>query len=249
MCVKFTLINSHPGPDVARQSTVPPHLVDQRGNSFRSSLIPFCAFDGNMTSLGHDIDGLGFPACDQFKPDIMDGHLCFTLDIKRMHSEDKARTAHGKGTGLWLLVDPGSYYLTGLSSSKEKTPRSIISTKNVIPEHYISYNINNLVRFTDHRAGVYMIGGIKKMAGTDAFLALSDDVKGCQKEEEKRCKKERFLKELEKQCGCVPWIFGPTLPGSQVRNPLFFARLSSEKFSRYLYFHLLRSTRTTAVQT
>ena len=55
----------YPGSDLARLSTVPPHLVDGRGNSFRSALIPFCAFDGNMTTLGQPIDGLDFPACNQ----------------------------------------------------------------------------------------------------------------------------------------------------------------------------------------
>ena len=55
----------YPGSDLARLSMVPPHLVDGRGNSFRSALIPFCAFDGNMTTLGQPIDGLDFPACNQ----------------------------------------------------------------------------------------------------------------------------------------------------------------------------------------
>ena len=86
-------------PEVALLSTVPPHLVDGKGNSFRSALIPFCAFDGNMSTLGQDIDGLDFPACNKFKPDIVDGRLCYTLELEKAHFEDKAKTAHGRGTG------------------------------------------------------------------------------------------------------------------------------------------------------
>ena len=78
------------------------------------------------------------------KPDIVE--LCYTLDVKEMQPAGKIKTAHGKGSGLWLSVDPGSYFLIGESKSKEKAPRNIISTKNIIPEHYISYSINNLVR-------------------------------------------------------------------------------------------------------
>ena len=134
----------YPGSDLARLSMVPPHLVDGRGNSFRSALIPFCAFDGNMTTLGQPIDGLDFPACNQTW--YCGCQLCYTLDVKEMQTEGKIKTAHGKGSGLLLLVDPGSYFLIGESKSKEKAPRNIISTKNIIPEHYISYSINNLVR-------------------------------------------------------------------------------------------------------
>ena len=111
---------------VALLSTVPPHLVDKKGNSFRSSLIPFCAFEGNMSTLGQDIDGLDFPACNMFKPDIVDGQLCYTLELEKAHLEDKTKTAHGRGTGLWFLVDPGSYFLLGQPESHEEEPGNII---------------------------------------------------------------------------------------------------------------------------
>ena len=205
-------------PEVALLSTVPPHLVDSKGNSFRSALIPFCAFDSNMSTLGQDIDGLDFPACNKFKADIVGGQLCYTLELEKAHLEDKAKTAHGRGTGLWILVDPGSYFLLGQPESQEEEPGNIISTKITIPKHYIYYRINNLVNYVDHRAGVYMIGSIKKMAGTDAFLALPDNTKGCQKENEMDCQKRTFLNELYDQCGCVPWAFSPALPSQVIAN-------------------------------
>ena len=45
------------------------------------------------------------------------------------------------------------------------------------------------------------------MVGTDSFLALSDEAKGCQIESTEECKRRRLKVEIQKQCGCLPWIF------------------------------------------
>jgi hypothetical protein len=43
---------------------------------------------------------------------------------------------------------------------------------------------------------------LKKMTGTDNYLALPDESKGCQIETEDKCRSRK----LEEQCGCVPWV-------------------------------------------
>jgi hypothetical protein len=42
---------------------------------------------------------------------------------------------------------------------------------------------------------------LKKITGTDNYLALPDEAKGCQIEPEDKCRSRR----LKERCGCVPW--------------------------------------------
>ena len=45
---------------------------------------------------------------------------------------------------------------------------------------------------------------LKKMSGTDAFMALSTSEKGCQEESYQDCKTKSIFAEMEKECKCIP---------------------------------------------
>ena len=79
-------------------------------------------------------------------------------------------------------------------------------------ENTFSVHINTLSRVSDARPGLYAMTDIKKITGTESFLALPDETKDCQLEPEDECKRRRYAEEAQKLCACVPWVLGRTLP-------------------------------------
>ena len=61
-----------------------------------------------MRILGEYIDGLDFPVCNAFKPTILDGELCYALDLKRLELDRSGvGSKAGRGKGLLLAIDKG----------------------------------------------------------------------------------------------------------------------------------------------
>ena len=65
--VSYDLNYSVLDPSIARASLHPPHLTDTKG---LPAFIPFCAYGGNMKVMGEYIEGLNFPVCNKFKPQM-----------------------------------------------------------------------------------------------------------------------------------------------------------------------------------
>ena len=159
----------------------PPHLRDGEGNAVPEALIPFCAYAGNMTSMGEYAFDLEFPACNKFTPTLFDGQMCYALNLDR-------KAQQGKGYGLWLLMDPGTKILARYYESSEEEEGGYVSTRELIPTHYISYNINTLTGYSDSRAGMYILSALKRKTVTEDFLGLPDSTTGCQTEAEDLCR-------------------------------------------------------------
>ena len=49
---------------------------------------------------------------------------------------------------------------------------------------------------------------LKKLTGTHTFLGLPDDVKNCQVGDQEKCKNDKFIEKVKKECGCIPWSLG-----------------------------------------
>ena len=65
------------------------HMVDDDGKLNPSSFIPFCGF-GNKKFFNNETDyneELGLPVCDKFIPTVLDGRLCYKLDMDRLGEE------------------------------------------------------------------------------------------------------------------------------------------------------------------
>ena len=64
-------------------------MVDDDGKLNPSSFIPFCGF-GNKKFFNNETDyneQLGLPVCDKFIPTVLDGRLCYKLDMDRLGEE------------------------------------------------------------------------------------------------------------------------------------------------------------------
>ena len=182
----------------------PPNLINQYGKNQPNALIPFCAYQTKM--LGQRVQTLSnrsFITCSQFKPTILEGQLCYSLDVK---TDVKMKSGAGKGNGLLLIIDAD---FTGQKENGE-VARSInheitnlnlveTSTDTQVPKIYM----NTLERFQTFETGSFAMSSLKKMTGTDTFIANKN--KDCSVETFEDCQARRYLEEVEKQCGCVPW--------------------------------------------
>ena len=189
----------------------PPHLLNSKGLHTPSALIPFCAYNGDMNITGRYIPGLDFPICDQFKPTILDGQLCYVLSIKDVLKE-KVATRPGKGSGLTLAIAQKERPRTAKDEGSVRTSlqngRLFTRTD---PQLSTSIHLNNLVKYTDSRPGLYKMSVLKKMTGTEGFLGLGDAKKGCQIEAQSDCETRKYLEKVQKSCGCLPWSLGPAI--------------------------------------
>ena len=184
----------------------PPHLIDSGGFLTPAALIPFCAYQTNMSLLGQTRQGLPFPVCSQFQPTVLEGQRCYVIDLNSVSNKE---SKSGLKNGLFLLLDPG-------------ISDSMLEPKAIAPEKFLSMNLdpltmkasykssarvylNTLASFTDFRKGKYALSSLKQMAGTDSFLDLPEEKRDCQVQSFETCQALRYVEEVQKACGCVPW--------------------------------------------
>ena len=186
----------------------PPHLVASSGSLTPAALIPFCAYQTNMTLLGQTKEDLPFTVCSTFKPTVLEGQLCYSLDLSTLKTN---RSKAGKRYGLLLLIDPGIDDKKQESESKQLDQKfTSLNLETVSGEQsFARIYINTLASFSDNRAGSYAMSVLKRMTGTEGFLELTD--KGCQIENFEDCQAKRYVKEVQKQCDCVPWAWSHAL--------------------------------------
>ena len=187
-------------------SLYPPHLIDSGGSLTPAALIPFCAYQTNMSLLGQTRPDLPFPVCDQFQPTVLEGQRCYTLDL---NSTSKKETKSGLKNGLLLLLDPGR--LEPRQKPKPTAPENFLFL-NLDPLTIESSDrssariyLNTLASFTDFREGKYAMSSLKQMAGTGSFLDLPEEKRHCQKQSFETCQALRYVEEVQKICGCIPW--------------------------------------------
>ena len=84
------------------------HLLDDNENLSPSAFIPFCSFQGSPDLLSRDFDNLSLPVCSSFKKKLLDGQLCYQIDVNTLVNETTA--AGLQRGGLSLLVDANAEY-------------------------------------------------------------------------------------------------------------------------------------------
>ena len=158
-----------------------------------------------MKVIGEYINGIDFPVCNAFKPQILDGEFCYTLDFKRFESEFRMVSKAGRGKGLLFAIDKGISIEPQLDKNMVESKRDFIRTELKSTGKRARLHILTSHRHEDSRPGIYKLKNLKQMAGTANFLAMPADVKKCQIEAKEECRSRRYLQEVESKCGCVPW--------------------------------------------
>ena len=160
-----------------------------------------------MDMLGKTKNSLNFTACSQFKPTILGGQLCYSINLT---SIDTGKTETGKGSGMVILIDNGMQNTDERQNQdSNKSPLDLASPG--VDSRSARIYLNTLSSFTDYRAGSYALTSLKKITGTESFLEQSDSNKKCKIETLEQCQTQNFIDRVLKKCGCVPWALSSAL--------------------------------------
>ena len=164
-----------------------------------AAFIPICAYQGKF--LGSTRSGVNFTICDLFQPKLVDNHLCYSLNPKKMQ---EWKTKPDRQNGLVLVIDPGVSWVKNDNGQMVGSNAKPQNGSDIIGGVFI----HTLSHFHDVRAGTYILQSLKKMTGSTSFLGLPNDQKECQTEQYEQCIGKRYREKVTKECGCVPWSMG-----------------------------------------
>ena len=124
--------------------------------------------------------------CDKFQQTILDGQLCYSLDIAKLVNYP---TKSGKSKGLLLLLDPNPYNLNSESTGG----------------HNFKVFIHTIAQYTTYGPGSYGMSALKRMTGTKSFEQLPDYQRECLVHSREECQTRKYLDQVQKECSCMPW--------------------------------------------
>ena len=197
----------------------PPHLITKDGRMMPSAFIPFCSFVTDMEVLGQHIANLTPPVCTSFSPAILEGQLCYEIDLNLALPRDMT-TGEGMEKGLMIILDSNGGR-TGrvpedLQFSKTIKPYPVpelLIKKTTYPKVYI----HTVSRYSDYlikssSSTVMKMIQAKQVSVSEAFLDLPDETKQCQIETFEACQQDTLIREALDQCRCVPFALNGTFP-------------------------------------
>ena len=143
--------------------------------------------------------------CDKFELTIIDGQLCYSLDIAKLREKP---TKSGKENGLFLLLDPNPYQVN-------------VGEKNVVGSRTTDKSFKVLIHTLEHytisESGSYGMTSLKRMTGTKKFEQLPDDQKKCAVHNREECQTKRYLDQVQERCHCSSWALQIAEDKPQVR--------------------------------
>ena len=142
---------------------------------------------------------------------MLQGLLCYSLDI---NLQDKPSAKPGIENGILLILDPGQKENDLKITTEDEDGKRIMSLnlKAVSPkDNFAQINLNTLASFSDTKASSYSMTALKKITGTEGFMKLADDRKNCASRSFEACHTERYIAEVQRLCGCVPWTLSGAL--------------------------------------
>ena len=207
-------------------SLYPPHLIASKGSLTPAALIPFCAYQTNMTLLGQTRQDLPFTVCSQFQPTVLEGQLCYSLNKNLA-----IKAGEGLDNGLLLIIDQGNNYDVHQGRRTAVNSKTNVASLKLTPpdkkgdKRPARVYLNTLAKITASKAGSYNLFGLKRLTGTNGFMAAPDEIKECQVETYYDCYVRNFMMEVQNKCGCVPWVLSSVDSTKMVNMtaiPLFY---------------------------
>ena len=195
--------------DAMAEISHPPHLKPNFESS--SAFIPFCAFQSNMALSDHlnhlkYMDDIVYPVCSSFQPTILEGQLCFRLQMN-------STSAEGKKNQLMLLLDynedrsiyapkanASTQYIQGMIAKKinSKINRLNMDDAVDIQRKEAKVHIGTLSSFRGFGGGTYKISDVKKMTTTEDFMNMPLEDRKCEVKPYEECQNQKLLEE----CNC-----------------------------------------------
>ena len=175
-----------------------------------------------MDSSGNMTPAALIPFCAYQTDMLLVGHSLLSTNNQK----------EGRNNGLLIILDLGTPEDNGKTSSSGKSNQSnnFIRLETLSPKtSHARIYLNMLSSFSAYRAGSYGMTALKQMTGTSSFMKLSDDGKG-------------YIKEVMKECGCVPSALADAL---EIKDPIFCAPNASTCYtavSKNTYSCMVSST-------
>ena len=88
---------------MAEEMSHPAHILTGAGQFSLSSFIPFCQFGEDLAVLGRAAPQFRQPVCSAFQERVLEGQVCYQLDVNRYRARLDWRASMQFGLGL--LVD------------------------------------------------------------------------------------------------------------------------------------------------
>ena len=170
-----------------------------------AALIPFCSYQGKP--IGEKPRDLEFSKewhlCTQFRPAILQGQLCYTLDLSKL---ERNKTKSGVRNGLVLVLDTQM----SVQDHTEMVRKKQVGMDFADPEDEYDSGmtkvfLHTLSPFASYQAGSYALSSLKRMVGTENFKSMPNDKKKCQNEVFEDCQARMFCDAVKTNCKCVPW--------------------------------------------
>ena len=194
------------------KSVHPPHLIDLENRLTPAALIPFCAYQTNMTLLGQTRKDIPFVVCSQFQPSVLEGQLCYSLKLDK---QIWRKSGAGLKNGLILIIDPRKLRMGLEIQNKKEGNDAMINSLNLESINTDQDNarifIHTLSGFSDFRAGSYAMSALKLMTATDNFKDLLFEKRKCQIENFETCHVTKYIEKVSEKCDCVPWVLSSAL--------------------------------------
>ena len=168
-------------------------MPTEKGDLPPSALVPFCSYQEDSNMLGQKNPELNLTICDKFEPTILDGQLCYSLDVAKFGGPP---TREGRAKALFLLLDPYPYPVNSLENRAQRQVND--------PSHFKIY-IHTLAQYNGHGSGDYKLNSLKRMTATDSFKQLPDNQKNCSVHIREQCQTMKFLNHVQNNCKCNPW--------------------------------------------
>ena len=180
------------------QVSHPPHLT----STWSSAFIPFCAYktDLNISKNPLSLLGLTFPLCSAFLPTILEGQLCYELQLNKLSDQ-------GKRNQLMFVLDYNEDRSLQISSEDNKVADASKETMDFddavhgVQGVSAKVHIGSLSPYTNYGGGDFIMTDIKRMRSTDSFLEMPLEQRNCEVELFEECRTRNLLRE----CNCVPW--------------------------------------------
>ena len=188
--------------EIHAYSTHPVHVFNVLHNLNPTAFIPFCAFDGDMAALGEERENFSLPLCSVFQPRVLAGQMCYFVDLSNVSRAKGVR--QGPAHGLTLFIDYNDERMVDIDKEVEEQAEAFGNIHEQQENKEVKIHIDTLEPFIGHGGGNYEMSSIKVMATTDDFLALSEDVRGCQiRYDTLACHLEKYQEQAE-YCACHP---------------------------------------------
>ena len=149
------------------------------------------------------------------------------MDSEEANPALQGGTQKGKERGLMLALNMNRDTSEEVAySGQEWLDKDIFRPEVSDYGNRATIHLSTLDRFKDTKRGMYAMTSLKKMTGTDAFLDLPENIKGCQIEDQEMCNSRRYIEELQKQCKCLPWALAASIPQKVTLTQLFVKKVT-----------------------